>query len=398
MPIVFVHGVNTRSGPAYDARVKLISDYLKQCFGGAKIGGQPLATINAIQFPYWGDLGAMFAWGMASLPRGKMEALGAVAEGDVRDVLAHVRDALGSIDKEPLTGLAKRDFPNAVELMATMVLDHTPPGKEADAAQFAHAIQAYAAANPNPPWLATTGTDLQLAGNLSLAIQQQPGIEIQGLAEIANFFTGVVANVKSAAANLLGSAVDKVGDFASTKLLGWTREGLNANLGRFFGDVFIYFNARGDHQTPGPIPKLILKAIDDAVAHAPQGDPLVIVAHSLGGVIIYDLVTHFRPNLNIDLFVTVASQVAHFEEMKLFRASDADVKAPAKAKVPANIKRWINVYDEVDIFAYVAKTVFDRVNLDAEYDTKTYVVKAHGAYFDQARFYQRLRARIDALP
>ena len=30
MPIVFVHGVNTRNGPAYDAGVKVTKGYLKE--------------------------------------------------------------------------------------------------------------------------------------------------------------------------------------------------------------------------------------------------------------------------------------------------------------------------------------------------------------------------------
>jgi hypothetical protein len=71
---------------------------------------------------------------------------------------------------------------------------------------------------------------------------------------------------------------------------------------------------------------------------------------------------------------------------------------PKKAPTPTNIRHWINVYDEVDIFAYAAERVFDRVDVDGRYDTETYTIKAHGAYFTQDRFYQRLRARIDALP
>ena len=399
MPIVFVHGVNTRMGSAYDAGIKVTNGYLKDCFGGARLGGKPLAAIKDIAFPYWGDLGTTFAWQMASLPRGEMEALGTIAEADLRALLAHVCDALpGGVTNEPLTALAQHNLRNAVEVVAMMALDHTPPGKEADVAQFVRTIQEYAAANPVPTWLATTSTDVQFLGNLSLAAKQQGGLEAQGLDDVFNFLSGVAANLKNAAKNLIGSAVDKAGDFASTKLLAWTREGLNANLGRFFGDVFIYFNSRGNRQAPGSIPKLLLDAIDAAVANATPGDPLVIVGHSLGGVIMYDLATHFRPELQIDLFVTVGSQVAHFEEMKLFRSSDPAVKAPNKAKVPANIKRWINVYDEVDIFAYAAKPIFDRVDVDGRYDTQTYVIKAHGAYFDQARFYERLRARIDQLP
>jgi hypothetical protein len=99
--------------------------------------------------------------------------------------------------------------------------------------------------------------------------------------------------------------------------------------------------------------------------------------------------------------VSVGSQVAHFEELKLYKASQPAAVASGKAKkaaTPANIRRWINIYDEVDLFAYAAERVFDRVDVDGRYDTETYTIKAHGAYLLQDRFYRRLRSRVDALP
>ena len=83
--------------------------------------------------------------------------------------------------------------------------------------------------------------------------------------------------------------------------------------------------------------------------------------------------------------------------MKLYKASDKGVRAPNKATTPRNIKHWINVYDEVDIFAYAAERVFDRIDVDGRYDTQTYTIKAHSAYFQQDRFYARLRARIEEI-
>ena len=113
-------------------------------------------------------------------------------------------------------------------------------------------------------------------------------------------------------------------------------------------------------------------------------------------MITFDLLSHFRTDLVVDLFVTVGSQVSHFEEMKRFKSSDPAVGPPNRAVTPANVRRWINVFDEVDIFSYACDKVFDRV-LDFHYDTQTYTIKAHGAYFEQDRFYSRLRTRIDQL-
>lgn len=398
MPVIFVHGVNNRLGPSYDAGVKVKSAYLKTCLAGTTINGKSFGQVGESAFPYWGDLATTFAWNMASLPSGEMEALGTVAEADLRAILAVVRDALPEgVTKEPLLGLARRDFRQAVEVIATLALGQTPSGLEDEVAEFVIASQAYAATHPNPPWLANTTTDSQLLGNLNLAISQEGGIQAQGLGDVINAVKTASVKLKDAALGLVGSAVNKAGDFASTKLLGWSRESLNANLGRFFGDVFLYFDGRGEKGTPGKIPQRILDGIDAAIAAAPAGEPLVIMGHSLGGVISFDLLGHFRPDLQVDLFISVGSQVAHFEEIKLFKTSDPDVKAPAKAKTPANIRHWINIYDEVDIFSYACDRVFDRVDVDGRYDTRTYVIKAHGEYFNQARFYERLRARIDQL-
>lgn len=398
LPVVFVHGVNNRKGPGYEAGVNVKTKFLKQCLNGATINGKGITDVAQISFPYWGDLATTFAWDMASLPRGEMQALSAGTEPNMLPFLSIVRDAVpGSIGVEPLLALAKRDLPNAVEMISTMALEQAPDGLKNEVADFVIAAQAYAKANPRPAWLANTTTDMALLGSLGLAITPHAQVQAQGLDQVYDVLGNAAVRLKSAATGFLGSAADKVGDFASTKLLAANREALNATLGRFFGDVFIYLDSRGDRQAPGEIPQRVLTGFDVAIAQAPSDEPLVIVGHSLGGVITFDLLGHFRPDLQVDLFVSVGSQVAHFEEMKLYKTSDRAIRPPQKAKTPTTIQHWINIYDEVDIFSYACKPVFDRVDVDARYDTKTYVVKAHGAYFDQSRFYERLRARIDGL-
>ena len=256
-----------------------------------------------------------------------------------------------------------------------------------------------------PLWLGGVATDAQFCSQLLVALKgqpQQPGAQALGglFDKIGNVVAASAAKLKQATQSVAQKVLDRTGDFASTKVLAWSRAPLNAMLGRFFGDVFIYLDGRRDAANPGAIPSLLLCEWDKAIGAAPNGEPLIIIGHSLGGVISYDLLTHFRPNLIVDLFVSVGSQVSQFEEMKLFKISDkVGYPGPLGKKVPkpANIKHWINVYDEVDIFSYSCDRIFDGVQ-DYPYDTKTYVVKAHGAYFEQARFYERLRARIDKLP
>jgi pimeloyl-ACP methyl ester carboxylesterase len=132
------------------------------------------------------------------------------------------------------------------------------------------------------------------------------------------------------------------------------------------------------------------------VGSGAQDAKLVIVGHSLGGVISYDILTHFDPTLEVDLFVTVGSQVALFEEMTLYKESRPDLpqNPPAdRLARPANIKRWLNVLDANDIFSFRTEGVFDGVQ-DFKYETGFGLMEAHGGYFRRPSFYRRLGERL----
>lgn len=406
MPVVFVHGVNVRKGPGYDAGVSLTGKFLRKYLRGAVINGKKLTSVEPV-FTYWGDRATEFAWQMASLPKGDIQSLGAGIDEALRPLVAQMKDVLPdapSAQNEPLTALAQRDLGLSVDVISRLLMQDAKPADIENIASFVAAAQGYARLNPRPAWLSGITTDAQLVNKL--ATEVKPDEAAAGVSSpqalgafsfITNPLAAAAAKFKNAVKSAAGTVLDRTGDFASTKLLGWTRESLNGILGRFFGDVFIYLNGRGDKTAPGVIPQLLLDAFDDAVKKAPAGEPLVIIAHSLGGVICFDLFGHYTGR-EVDLLVTVGSQVPHFEEIKLLHASDKTIPNPTHklATTPANIKRWINVFDVVDIFSYSAKHVFDRVD-DFGYDTKTYTVKAHGAYLEQDRFYERLRARIDGV-
>ena len=399
MAVVFVHGVNNRKSPSYDAGVLVKERFFQKHLKSATVGGRQLPVAPQVTFPYWGDLATDFRWNMQSLPHGDMQALGGSTDVDLQPLLAHLRDAFPDlVADQPLTALARKQLSLAIDVVNDLALHSAQGGDEQKIADFVVQASAYAELNPHPAWLSNVQTDEQFLSALNAQLSAQHAVQaLGGFGNVFNKIASAGAKFKQAVKGAVGHAVDHAGDFVSTKLLASSRDALNATLGRFFGDVFIYAKERGDSAAPGAIPMRVLTAFDAARAGAP-GEPFVIVAHSLGGVISFDLLTHFRPDIQVDLFVTVGSQVAHFEEIKFYVNSDKNVKAPQKAATPANIKRWINVYDEVDIFSYAVDRIFDRVDVDARYDTQTYTIKAHGAYFEQDRFYQRLRDRIDHLP
>lgn len=119
----------------------------------------------------------------------------------------------------------------------------------------------------------------------------------------------------------------------------------------------------------------------------------MVVAHSMGGNIVYDLLTHFRPNLVVDSLVTVGSQVGLFEELKLFAASRADIPGPGVDRVPKppGVQRWVNVVDDCDPLAFRAAPVFDGVE---DYTYPSGALWAHTAYMAQPHFHRRLADRL----
>jgi hypothetical protein len=403
MSIVFVHGVNNRKeDPDYEPRRLVTQRFLERYLAGITLNGRSIGEVRT-RFPYWGDLATRFAWGMKSLPSRRIDALGAPGvEDGLRPLVAIVRDALDDpqrAEDQPLLSLARRAFGAAVDVVSELVILDAPAAQHDAAARFIVTAQIYAQSQPKPAWVVPLTTDEQFVARLVQEVKTAdaaaPAPQALGVLDpIANTVAAGAAKLKQATKAAANNVLDLVGDFASTKVLGWTRNPLNATLGRFFGDVFVYMDSRGTAAKPGPIPARILGECSNAITATP-GEPLIVIGHSLGGVISFDLLSYFCPDIVVDLFVTVGSQVSQFEEMKLFRASDAHIPSASvpKAPRPANIKHWINVLDEVDIFSYACAPVFEGVH-DLEYDTHTYVIKAHGAYFLQARFYERLRARI----
>ena len=340
---------------------------------------------------------------MASLPTGKIDALGPGVPAELRPLIAAIHDELASVEvaqKEPLLTLARKSLPKAVRALSEVMVRNADKKNASQIADFVTDSQLYADANVSPAWLATVTTDMQFLNKLVAEVYASaPPTRVQALGgfnAIMNPLSAAALRIKSALASATGAILDRAGDYASTKILAWNRKPLNGIIGRFFGDVFVYLDTRGDHTSPGKIPERLLAAIDQTIAEGAAGEPLVVVGHSLGGVIAFDLFSHFRPDLTVDLFVSVGSQISHFEEIKRFKTSDPTIPSAEHplARTPANIIKWINIFDEVDIFAYACDKVFDRVD-DYRYDTQTYTVKAHGAYFEQNHFYRRLRERIE---
>lgn len=387
MPFVFVHGVNNRDGGAYRENEIGRNGFLREIVAPAL--GQSPDTVQIFN-PYWGKYGGQFAWQMAVLPNpsDKFESFGAVAsdtpegeaQGRVTGLVAESPMITGSIIAD-----AQNDFGDTVDVLYAAALAGVKTEEDARKLARAYLLSAdYALAMPQPSWIADA-TEGNFVDQLDYATHTS---------ELENFGAGGILGALKEGLSRILNAVPDATTGAAGRLM---RKKLNATVTRFAGDAFTYLARRGSAHAPGPIVAAVLEDLRKAEAsRSVNDDKLIVIAHSFGGEIMYDILTHFSPDIQVDCLVTVGSQVGLFEEMKLYMASAEDVPPnPPQGRVsrPTNVKRWLNVFDTNDVLSYQLEPVMADVS-DFHYDTGYSSLGAHGGYFLRPSFYKRLANRL----
>jgi hypothetical protein len=386
-----VHGIGNRRGPRYDQTVRLRDRYFRRfllpVLGDAEGGGE-------IRNPYWGE-SVELRWGGASIPVPAAERLGAGTDAESTAALI----LAGHDDPDRvLVDVARGDLADAVDLLYTLLrLDTLPDDQLDELVADAAGLVAYVAAHPVPrpgaapvgyhPWLADVRTNAELVR--ALWTNALPAVAAGGETLGGDGRPGRVNA-------LLGEGLRQVRHSAlgqhAERATGALRHLAGRRVSVLLGEVFGYLAGRGSREDPGPVVRVVLDALTAARSASGAG-PLVVVAHSMGGNIMYDVLSHFDPDLTVDVLVTVGSQVGLFEELKLFRASDPRVPTAhtPRAPAPPGVRHWINVVDRADPLAYRAEPIFDTV---VDYTYPSAALWAHSAYFRQPHFYRRLAQRI----
>lgn len=185
------------------------------------------------------------------------------------------------------------------------------------------------------------------------------------------------------------NAISDPGRAATVLLLQRYREQISKAGFIFLGDVFEYLR-RGQGKT-GSISQSVRKQIAElAQANRKPGEPLVVISHSFGGEIVYDLLTTDRlADLPIDLWVTVGSQVGLFAEMMMYEASTQNKPAGGHISKPESAKKWINVYDPADVFSFLCEPIFGTSVSDIR-NTGGNAFTAHSDYLTRPDFYREI--------
>ena len=412
MPLVFVHGVNVRKDAEYDASEKQRDGLFRRL---AFAGIVPDPDKIGIENPYWGQYAARFAWNHASLPEEKAEQFGAGADV-FEEIVGDISPDAGGAADHVLVDIARESLVKAVDCLWAAAA-HTNTGTDVSDALTATALKAlrYAEAVPNPDWLQKATDDEKFVEELLDALDKWTPPDAPtatGDAGAAEHFGGssvwdhmmqAVSKLQTAATNLKDAATDAASGVAAKVsgkfyrvAVGAVRPWAHQRFSLFLGDIFVYLDSRGDIGSEGAIVKEVGGAFRRAHKIKQEtGDKLIIVAHSMGGNIAYDILSHFMTDVECDLLLTVGSQVGLFEELKRFRASDSKLPSGAQKLVPrrANIRHWINVYDPVDVLGYATGRIFEG-SKDVVFPTGTNPLSAHSMYFYRPSFHERLRARL----
>jgi pimeloyl-ACP methyl ester carboxylesterase len=373
--VVFVHGVGSSREPtAYAADIKTRNERFRNA---AFVGGE-------VEFynPFWGDLGASFAWNEASLPT-KGNRAASFSLLDQQDQV--------SSNAPMLAEIASNNFGAAIDALYTILVEKAEEDNRRigdDEYREFLAAATYAEENLTPDWIRPDMSDDEFIEHLR---------RVLGTSQPASY--GLIDKLAEAAS----AVVDRGRNLVSNGLVGLFRDNLNPRVAYFIGDVFVYLR---ENEPRRAIRARVAEALVQAHENAITGNgPLVVIGHSMGGVILYDMLTDpqgadLPQNFKVNVLMTVGSQPGLFEEMKLFAASNRDIgasKPRKRAPKPAGTACWWNVYDPVDLLAFRCEDIFDEVE-DFVFDSVTGLVDAHTTYFKRPRFHARLRARLSVLP
>ncbi|MFD9123557.1 hypothetical protein [Kitasatospora sp. NPDC059571] len=390
MPVVFVHGVGNhgeeqQAGQAAKLRRQFFAEFLLPAIGADPGHG-------VVLMPWWGRAPALPRWGRVCRP-GASEALGS---GDrvslVKELAAAEPPPTGRTD-DVVLDTARESVADAVDLLYSAVdVDACTDEDLRQLATLAVPLASYCERHrrfdPTDPFWEDVADDPSLIRAFT-ATGRTPGPQVETLG--GGGPPGRVGKLLRRTADELRKAL--VGPPVRLTA-GGLRRLTDIPVHDYLADVFKYLAERGTPEQPGEIVGIVLDDLRKATADAPADEPLVVVAHSMGGNIVYDIASHFCPKLTIDMLVTVGSQVGLFAEFSAFQGVPGDLPVPGgRRKVPAreNIRTWINIVDRGDILGYSAKPVFEGVE---DYDYESGALWAHSAYFKQPNFHRRLARRV----
>ena len=349
MPIIYMHGLNTRD-PEHFAPV---CEYLRRIVAPAIAPDPDNVSIRAAD---WFPLCEKPKWGGVSRPRTLLLGHGAeIARNELIDSIV----AKVPLDRAPSSSFTSGQLASPVQaaridaLTGAEIADLiavSAPMHRADAILRARIGIAGDRVAHDPAVLnrlkATRTLEEQLrilANSVRTCVEQQSPLAAAGTLD---FYRNMHERVSESISRTVSAPAA-----AATVIAAELRPQLNDFVTRFLGDLLLYMTRRGSPAAPGAIIKVLLDELAIAQVNKVERDhePIVLLTHSMGGQIAYDVITSFLPStesdLKIDFWCATASQVGFFEELNMFLASSNEFSKLTGLKTPLpgkHLGRWWN--------------------------------------------------------
>lgn len=444
MPLVFVHGVNVREGDKYKKEVTQRDYYFRNIF--FNLLGHQSQEVEIIS-PYWGDLATNITVGTPFLPlKGRTSSSSPAYEKDSKGECSGGTRAQSSsstessdehsADDEHLAGPTFLELARegSLEELVNMVIA-TASESANDSIEQAQELSLLARRalvlnrkfeemDDQKSWLDGVTDDSALLQKLEDELQKEEAaasgksdafMHLRVAADWVkkNYGTTTAARnrlsirkqqVQSGIHSIVQTAKNSVrkvrairhnatSHLAAATFTSPIRRLFHEKMFLFIGDSFLYFGQRGTPDAPGPIVKRIIDGLDDAwklKKEAKDSSRLIVVAHSMGGNIMTDIVSHFRPEIEIDVLITVATQFPLFADLHMFPGLDTRSRP---IKKPPNVKRWINFYDVNDFFGFTAHPMFEGIE-DVDFASGRVGITTHADCFKFVSLYERMGEAI----
>jgi hypothetical protein len=348
-PVLVIHGVANRNRQAFNDTVAALAE---------AVGGQ----WNFIPM-FWGDLAAA------------TEGINAVIPGLEA---AEVRGLEAAPEVTPIEEMVMRELlaletsPGSVPQLVRTMDNRAAPLQEA----FCRGLRAELAAGnegvfgaairgdsgiedavrqqwDSLRWLPTIrDPEILDAIGRSAGLALRQAREAEPTEEVRSLFGNVGDWIASALDSAVGAVLGKVGG----KLNAYLRKSLMPSLAEFLGDAFVYQSNQEGIQG-----RLWEKVGEGAPGWGESEDrPIRVIAHSLGGLIAFDAALASAPKqLWIRNFITLGSQPALFHVLHPRGGLPAyQPDPPAKVPLPPSIRRWLNLWDPLDVLAFSVAKVF----------------------------------------
>ncbi|MBN3940466.1 MAG: hypothetical protein V7L21_00890 [Nostoc sp.] len=141
------------------------------------------------------------------------------------------------------------------------------------------------------------------------------------------------------------------------------------------GDILLY-------QTRG---EKIRAFIQEQIVQAEP--PVVLIAHSLGGIACVDLLVQQQLS-QVELLVTVGSQAPFLYEINALYSLEYG------QLLPEHFPEWLNIYDLRDFLSYVGNRIFPERVQDVRVDSRQPFPRSHGAYWTNAKTWEAIISRL----